>query len=74
MGVKMARYGDLPFKQKLGLFFPIHHTAQILPPSHVHLSGAFKDAIRGKGWEWCEVIEEVAASAKFRLLQEGSWR
>jgi hypothetical protein len=50
--VKMARYCDLRFKQKLELFFPIHHNAQILS-SHLSTSlGPSEMPSVGKVWEY----------------------
>jgi histone-lysine N-methyltransferase SETMAR len=40
-------------------------------PSDFYLFGAFKHAIRGKRFGSDEVFEEVAASAGFRLVQDG---
>jgi hypothetical protein len=43
-----------------------------LAPSDFHLFGAIKDAIAGKRFRSDdEVIEEVAVSAGFRLVQDG---
>jgi histone-lysine N-methyltransferase SETMAR len=49
--------------------FPHPPYSPDLAPSDLHLFGALKDAIRGKRFGSDEVIEEVAASSGFRLVQ-----
>jgi hypothetical protein len=49
-----------------------HDHSPDLAPSDFHLFGALKDAIRGKRFGSDDkVIEEVAASAVFGLVQDG---